>query len=242
MTKTWIIAKREIQSYFSSLMAYITLILFLGFSGFFTWLYGNDIFIMGQASLEVFFSMAYWTLFFFAPALTMRLIAEERSSGTLELVLTKSVSNWQFVAGKFMAAKLLVAIALLFTMPYVITVASIGNLDAGAVAGGYIGLMLMSSAYLGIGVFASSVTNNQVVAFLLAMFIGLFFHVIFGVLATQFTGTLGAVFYSLDLATHFESIARGVFDTGDLVYFVSIAVGSLILAELQLRKLKINGR
>lgn len=242
MIKIWIIARREIQSYFSSLVAYITLILFLGFSGFFTWLYGNDIFIVGQASLEVFFSMAYWTLFFFAPALTMRTIAEERSSGTLELVLTKSLSNWQFVAGKFMAAKLLVAIALLFTAPYVLTVASIGNLDAGAVAGGYIGLMMMSSAYLGIGVFASSLTNNQVVAFLLATFIGLFFHVIFGLLATQFTGSLGALFYSLDLASHFESIARGVFDTGDLVYFTSIAVGGLVLAELQLKKLKINGR
>lgn len=242
MNKTWVIAKREIQSYFNSLMAYITLVLFLGFSGFFTWLYGNDIFIMGQASLEVFFSMAYWTLFFFAPALTMRLIAEERSSGTLELVLTKSVSNWQFVAGKFLAAKLLVAIALLLTLPYVITVACIGNLDAGAVVGGYLGLMLMSAAYLGIGVFASSVTNNQVVAFLLALFIGLFFHVIFGVLATQFTGAVGAVFYALDLGTHFEAIARGVFDSADLIYFVSITLGSLILAELQLKKLKINGR
>lgn len=242
MRKTWVIAKREIQSYFNSLMAYITLVLFLGFSGFFTWLYGNDIFIMGQASLEVFFSMAYWTLFFFAPALTMRLIAEERSSGTLELVLTKSVSNWQFIAGKFLAAKLLVVIALLLTVPYVITVASIGNLDAGAVAGGYIGLMLMSAAYLGIGVFASSLTNNQVVAFLLALLIGLFFHVIFGALATQFTGTLGAIFYSLDLATHFEGIARGVFDSADLIYFISITIGSLVLAELQLKKLKINGR
>lgn len=236
-----IIAKRELQTYFDSLVAYITLALFLGFSGFFTWLYGNDIFIMGQASLSVFFAIAYWTLFFFTPALTMRLIADERKSGTLELILTKPVTNWQFLLGKFAAALMLIISALICTIPYVITVASIGNLDSGEVLGGYLGLILMSCAYLGIGIFASSLSGNQVVAFLIALLIGLCFHIIFGVLAQNLTGLPAEIFYYLNMSTHYESISRGVIDSGDIVYFVSLAMGGLVLAEAEMRKIKING-
>ena len=98
MNKIWIITKRELKSFFDSLMAYIMIVIFLGFSGFLTWLYGNgDVFFVGQASLQAFFGSAYWTLFFFIPALTMRLVAEERRAGTLEMVLTKPVSDWQFL-------------------------------------------------------------------------------------------------------------------------------------------------
>lgn len=241
MNAIWVIAKRELRAYFDSLIAYITLGLFLGFSGFFTWLYGNDIFLMGQASLGVFFAIAYWTLFFFTPALTMRLIAEERKTGTLELVLTKAVSNWQLVLGKYLAAFLLIVLALLCTIPYVITVASIGNVDSGEILGGYLGLMLMSGAYLGIGIYASSLTSNQVVAFLVALLIGLCFHIIFGVLSQNVGGVFGDVFYYLNMATHYESISRGVIDTRDLVYFVSIAIAGLVLAEKEMEKLKITG-
>lgn len=241
MGNIWIIAKRELQVYFDSLVAYIMLILFLGFSGFFTWIFGNDVFIMGQASLAVFFAIAYWTLFFFTPALTMRLVAEERKSGTLELVMTKSVSNWQFLLGKFTAALLLIGAALVCTLPYVFTVASIGNLDSGEVLGGYLGLVMMSCAYLGIGIYASSLTSNQVVAFLVALLIGLCFHIIFGVLAQNMTGVFGEVFYQLNMATHYESISRGVIDSRDIIYFFSLALAGLVLAESELRKIKING-
>src|SRR5262245_51793742 len=137
MRAIWIISKRELQSYFDSLIAYIMLVLFLGFSGFFTWLYGADLFLTGQANLEVFFNVAYWTLFFFIPALTMRLLAEERKTGTIELLLTKAVTDRAVVVGKFLSALLLVVIALAFTIPYVITVANIGNLDLGQVICGY---------------------------------------------------------------------------------------------------------
>lgn len=236
MKSIWIIAKRELHSFFDSLIAYIMLILFLGFSGFFTWLYGSDIFIVGQASLGTFFQIAYWTLFFFIPALTMKLIAEEKKSGTIELLLTKAVTDRQVLVGKFLSTVILITIALLFTLPYVITLSKLGNIDAGGVICGYIALLLMSSAYISIGLFTSSISNNQIVAFLAALSIGLFFHIIFQVLGSSFTGWLGQVFHSLSLSTHFESMSRGVIDTKDIIYFASIIFMGLFLSEISLSK------
>jgi ABC-2 type transport system permease protein len=133
MKNVIVLAKRELNAFFDSLIAYILLIVFLGISGFFTWLYGSDIFFSGQASLQPFFSLAYWLLFFFIPALTMKMIAEEKKSGTIELLLTKSVTDWEVILGKFFATLLLIIIALAFTLPYYITVWSIGPIDQGAV-------------------------------------------------------------------------------------------------------------
>jgi len=216
------------------------LILFLGFSGFFTWLFGSDIFLVGQASLQSFFSVSYWTLFFFIPALTMRLLAEEKKTGTIELLLTKAVTDREVVMGKFLSTLLLVIIALAFTIPYVITVYNIGNMDLGQVICGYLGLILMSASYISIGLYASSTTNNQIVAFLMAMLIGLFFHIIFDVLAGNFSGMLGQVFHTLSLSNHFEAISRGVIDTRDLIYFGSLIFIGLFLSELSLTKRNID--
>ena len=240
MHATWIITKKELQSYFDSLIAYILLVLFLGFSGFFTWLFGSDIFMVGQASLQTFFSIAYWTLFFFTPALTMRLLAEEKKTGTLELLLTKAVTDRQVVIGKFLAALLLVFIALACTFPYVITLSYIGDIDAGEIFCGYAGLVLMSGAYISIGLYASSLTNNQIVAFLLALTIGLFFHIIFEVMAGSFTGITAQVFATLSLSNHFESLSRGVVDTRDVIYFLSLIFLGLFLAEMSLTKRNLN--
>jgi ABC-2 type transport system permease protein len=240
MQPIWIIAKRELSSFFDSLIAYILLVLFLGFSGFFTWLFGSDVFLVGQASLQSFFSIAFWSLFFFIPALTMRLLAEENKTGTIELLLTKAVTDRQVVIGKFLSTLLLVAIALLFTAPYVVTLANIGNIDWGAILCGYLGLLLMSASYISIGLYASSITNNQIVAFLTALFIGLFFHVIFDALANNFTGWVGEMFNSLSMSDHFESISRGVVDTRDVIYFLSIITIGLLLAELSLTKRNLN--
>lgn len=234
MKQIWIIAKRELASYFDSLIAYILIVLFLGFSGFFTWISGADVFLVGQASLRTFFSVAYWSLFIFIPAVTMRLLAEEKRSGTIELLLTKAVTDRQVVIGKFLAALMLILIALFFTLPYVITVSSIGNMDEGGVFSGYLGLILMSSAYIAIGLYASSITNNQIVAFLLALTIGLLFHLIFGVLATAVSGWMGSLFNYLSVQTHFESISRGVIDLRDIVFFLSIVVLGLTLTEITL--------
>ena len=241
MKSILIITKRELHSFFDSLIAYIILVLFLGFSGFFTWLQGSDIFLINQASLRPFFSIAYWTLFFFIPALTMRLIAEEKKTGTIELLLTKAISDRQVVIGKFLSTLILICVALLLTLPYVITVASIGNLDLGEVICGYLGLILMSATYISIGLYASSITSNQIVAFLASLFIGLFFHIIFDVLKSSATGFIGEFFNMLSLSTHFESISRGVVDSKDIIYFLSIITLGLFLTEVSLSKRKING-
>jgi ABC-2 type transport system permease protein len=236
MNTIWIIAKRELGSFFDSLIAFIMIILFLGFSGFFTWISGSDIFIVGQTSLRAFFAIAYWTLFFFIPALTMRLIAEEKKTGTIEMLLTKAVTDRQVIIGKYLATLMLICIALAFTLPYVITLSKIGNLDAGGVICGYLALIFMSAAYASIGIFASSITNNQIVAFLSALFIGLFFHILFDVLASGMTGIVGQVINSLSLTVHFESLSRGVLDSKDLIYFGSIIFMGLFLSEISLAK------
>ncbi len=234
MRQIWIIAKRELASFFDSLVAYILLIAFLGFSGFFTWLYGSDIFIREQADLLVFFQVAFWTLFIFIPAITMRMLAEEKKTGTIELLLTKAVTDSQVVLGKFLACLILVCIALAFTLPYYFTVASLGDMDHGATISGYLGLILMSAAYIGIGLFASSVSSNQIVAFLLALIIGIAFHFIFGLLAQQASGVVGEIFSTLSLSNHFQSIIRGVIDTKDVIFFLSVAALGVLLSEAQI--------
>jgi ABC-2 type transport system permease protein len=236
MKQIWIIAKRELKSFFDSLMAYVMIVLFLGFSGFFTWIFGSDIFMVNQASMQVFFGITYWTLFFFIPAITMGMLSDERKSGTLELLVTKPVSDWQIVWGKFLAAVLLIAITLALTMPYYITISFIGKMDHGAVWMGYLGLLLMSASYISIGLFASSITNNQIVAFLLALFIGIFFQLIFGLLANASTGWFAGLMSYLSLQTHYESMARGVIDSKDLIYFFSLIFLGLFGTNLALSK------
>lgn len=236
MLKIWIITKRELRSFFDSLMAYVMIILFLGFSGFFTWIFGSDIFLVNQASLQSFFGIAFWSLFFFIPAVTMGLLADERKSGTLELLVTKPLTDRQIIAGKFLAAFLLIAITLALTLPYYITVANIGKIDHSAVLMGYLGLLFMSAVYISIGMLASSITGNQIVAFLIALFIGIFFHLIFGLLATGTTGWLSVLLNYMSLSTHYESMARGVIDSKDLIYFGSIVVLALAGTEQALSK------
>lgn len=236
MKPVLVIARKELNTFFDSLAAYILLAVFLGLSGFFTWLFGSDIFFIGQATLQPFFSVAYWTLFLFIPAVTMKMIAEEKRSGTIELLLTKSVSDWQVVLGKFLAALFLILIALALTLPYYITVWALGPIDHGAVWSGYFGTILISAAYISIGLFASSITNNQIVSFLTSLFIGIFFLIIFDVLASNFTGSLGELFNFLSISTHYESISRGVVDTKDIIYFFSLTYLGLMLAQISLSK------
>jgi ABC-2 type transport system permease protein len=236
MKTIWIIAKRELNSFFDSLIAIIMIVLFLGFSGFFTWISGSDVFLVGQASLRSFFGIAYWTLFFFIPALTMRMLAEENRSGTIEMLLTKPVTDRQVILGKYLATIILIAVALVLTLPYVITISGIGNLDAGGTICGYLALLLISAAYASIGIFTSSITTNQIVAFLSALFIGLFFHIIFQIIASGMQGFFGQIINSLSMTVHFESLSRGVLDSKDLIYFGSIIFMGLFLTEVSLSR------
>ncbi len=236
MNKAWIIARRELDAWFDSLVAYIIIVAFLAFSGIFTWIAGADIFLRQQADLSVFFGVARWTLFFFIPAITMRLIAEEKRAGTIELVLTKNVTDRDFVLGKFVASVLMVAIALACTLPYYATVAMLGPVDHGATLSGYLGLLLLSAAYIAIGLFASSLSNNQIVAFLLALFISIFFQFLFDVFADNTGGWLSRLFDMLSAMRHYDSIARGVIDSKDLIYFLSVCFVGLALTEWQVGK------
>jgi ABC-2 type transport system permease protein len=236
MNQTWVIAKRELTGYFDSLVAYILFIVFLGLTGLFTWLVGADVFLRKQADLQVFFEVAQLTLLLFIPAITMRQFAEEKRSGTIELLLTKNITNRQVVLGKFLSCLLMVCIALVFTLPYYITLANLGQLDHGATLSGYVGLFLLSAAYISIGLFTSTLTNNQIVAFLLALFACLVFHFLFDVVASGLTGWSGEMISMLSLSNHFDSISRGVFDTKDLFYFAAIIVLGLALAEWNISK------
>lgn len=236
MKEIWIITKKELRSFFDSLMAYIMMVAFLGFSGFFTWLFGSDIFFIKQASLQAFFGIAYWTLFFFIPALTMRLFAEENRSGTIELLLTRPIKDWQLIGGKFLATLLLIIIALVLTLPYYITVSSLGPVDHGAVWSGYLGLILISAAYIAVGLFTSSISSNQIVAYLLALLIGIFFQIIFGLLANSMSGFMADVVGYLSMSDHFDSISRGVIDSRDLLFFLSVMFAGLLLTEYNLLK------
>ncbi len=236
MKQIWVISKRELQSFFDSLTAYIMLVAFLGFSGLFTWLYGSDIFFVKQASLEVFFDVSFWTLFFFIPALTMRQFAEENKTGTIELLLTRPVNDWQVVIGKFLATLLLIVIALAFTLPYYITVASLGKIDHGAVITGYLGLILLSAAYISIGIFTSSISNNQIIGFLLALTIGIMFQFLFSLIGQGTGGIVGEVLDYLSVATHFDSVSRGVLDSKDIIFFCSLIFLGLVSTEAVLTR------
>lgn len=226
------IASRELSTFFDSLTAYVLIVIFLGFSGFFTWIYGADVFFVGQANLNTFFTVAYWSLFIFIPALTMRSIAGELKAGTLELLLTKPVSDWQLVMGKFLSTLFLIVIALAPTVIYYFTLWAIGPVDHSAILLGYVGLLLMSMVYISIGLLTSCIASNPIIASLTALSIGIFFHIIFDVLASNFVGFFGSVFSYMSLSTHFESISRGVVDTKDLIYFFSIVFFCLFTSKL----------
>lgn len=237
MRKTLTIARREFAAFFDSLIAYVLLSLFLGFCGFLTWMWpSGNVFVQGTAGLGAFWGAAYWALFVFTPLLTMRSLAEERRTGTLDLLLTKALSDWQIVSGKFLAAFGLITLALLCTLPYWASIAYLGPADHGAIACGYLALLLMGAAYIGIGIWASSITNNQVVAALIALVAIFFLHFLFGFVAEGESGWAALVLQRLSVDAHFASMSRGVVDSRDVLYFLSITTVALVLAEANLAK------
>ncbi|HLR31921.1 MAG TPA: ABC transporter permease subunit [Fodinibius sp.] len=237
MKYIWIICKREMNAFFDSLMAYIMLIVFLGLSGIFTWLMGGgDVFFVGQASLASFFNVAFWTLFFFIPAITMRMVAEEERSGTMELLATKPISHFQIVAGKWLAAWLLVAISLALTLPYYLTIASLGPIDHGATFSGYLALLLVSGVYTSIGIFASSLTNNQIVAFIVSLFIAFFFQMLFAQMAIILPDMLAGPAQYLSLTQHYQTMSRGVIGLSNLVYLISLILLGFLGAAISIKR------
>ncbi len=237
MKSIWVLTRKELTSYFDSLIAYVILILFLILTGYLTWLSNSNIFFMKQADLRVFFEVSYLTLFIFIPAITMRTLAEENRAGTIELLSTKAINDWEIVLGKFLSSLLLIVIALLCTLPYYFSVAKLGNIDHGAVIGGYLGLILLSAAYISLGIFASSLTNNQIIALLFGWIMGALLFFLFGFIGSGLgSGSVSTIFDYLNARTHYDSMARGVIDSKDLIYFFSIILGGLVLAQSMLSK------
>lgn len=230
------ICRRELATFFDSLMAYIIMVVFLGLSGFFTWMFGSDIFFVGQASLGVFFNIAFWTLFFFIPAITMRTIAEERRSGTLELLLTKPLNDFEIITGKWLACLALIFFMLILTLPYYFTVAALGNIDHGVVFSGYFALLAISAVYISIGILASSVTDNQIVAFILSLSIAFVFHVLFDVFASILPGSASYISNFLSINNHFQVMTRGIIAVENITYLSSVTISALLLAAISLKR------
>jgi len=232
MRACWIITKRELVGFFSSPIAPVFIIIFLLLAGFFTFLVGGFL-ARGEASLATLFFWLPWLFLFLVPAVGMRMWAEERRMGTLEWLMTMPVSPWQPILGKFLAGWLVVALALVLTFPFVITVNFLGEPDNGVILAGYLGSWFLAGAYLAVTSLTSALTRNQVVCFILAVAICLFLLLsgwppVTGFLS-HFVGR-GVVEFvaSLSVMTHFEAIQRGVLDTGDVVYFLSVIVLGLL--------------
>lgn len=221
MTNTILtIAKRELKAYFLSPIAYVYIITFLAVSN---WIFFRAFFIMDQADLRPFFGMMPWVFLFFVPAVAMGKWAEEKRAGTLEILLTLAVRDIDVVIAKFLAAMGLIIISILLTLPLALTVSLLGPIDMGPVIGGYLGLILMSAAYLSIGLFVSAMTNNQIIAFIIGV-VASFLLFILGqpFVLSGLPAPLTSLFQYLGLGGHFESIGRGVVDTRDIVYYISV--------------------
>jgi ABC-2 type transport system permease protein len=220
------IVKRELASYFTSPVAYVFLVIFLLLTGFFTFTAGN-FFERGEASLAAFFGWHPWLYLVLVPAVGMRLWAEERRSGTIELLLTMPVAPWQAIVAKFLASWIFLGIALLLTFPAVITVNVLGEPDNGMILAGYLGSVLLAGAYLAITCMTSAMTRNQVVAFILAVVLCLFlilagFNPVTDLLVRWASPAVVDTVAAFSVVTHFDGFQRGVIDTRDLFFFLSV--------------------
>jgi ABC-2 type transport system permease protein len=228
------IFRRELRSYFNSPVAYVVIVVFLAILG---WFFTSNLFLANIASLRVVFDLVPLMFLFFVPAVTMRLLAEEKKSGTLELLTTKPVRDVEIVLGKFLAAWALLAATLVPTLLYLITIMSIGSIDMGPVLAGYLGLLLMGGVYIGVGLLASSLTENQIVAFILSFLVVLALFLMDKVLMYVPEGFASTIeFLAIDY--HFSNIARGVIDSRNLIYFGSVLGFSLLLTTVSLERRK----
>jgi len=239
MSLAWTIAKRELGSYFTSPVAYVFLVIFLLLTGFFTFTAGQ-FFERGEASLAAFFGWHPWLYLVLVPAVGMRLWAEERRSGTLELLFTLPVPPWQAILGKFLASWLFLAIALALTFPVVVTVNLLGEPDNGMIVAGYVGSFLLAGAYLAVTCMTSAMTRNQVVAFILSVLACLFlilagFNPVTDLLARWASPAFVDTVAAFSVVTHFDGFQRGVIDSRDLLFFLSVIGFALFATAVILR-------
>ena len=239
------IFKKELSSFFTAPVGYLVMVAFLVLSGLFLWVFKGpfNLFDYGFADLSPFFLMAPWIFLLLIPALSMKSFAEERKLGTLELLLSRPLPLPSLVLGKFLGVFVLAALAVLPTALYAYTLSELGttpgNLDTGLVWGSYAGLVLLMAVYTAIGLFASSLTENQIAAFLLAILLCFVLYYGFESLATLFqSGSLSLLVAGLGMKAHYENISQGILDSRDLVYFMSLTVFFGYLTALRINRLR----
>jgi ABC-2 type transport system permease protein len=236
------ITKKELHQFFSSLSGYITIILFLLVNALYLFiLKDSNIFDFGYATLTSFFELAPWVFIFLIPALTMRSFSDEFKSGTFEILQTRPLSGWQIVMGKYIAILTVIIIALIPTILYVITIQSLsstGEIDSGAIAGSYLGLFFLASGFAAISTWGSSLTSNAVIAFLLSAFACLVLYFGFSAISklSVFSGNADYYIEMLGIDFHYQSISRGVIDSRDVVYFISIIFLFLFATKKNINK------
>jgi ABC-2 type transport system permease protein len=237
--------KKEINSFLSSLIGYIVVIVFLLINGLFLWVFPMDFNILdfGYAGIEGLFMLAPFVFLFLIPAITMRSFSDEKRSGTIELLLTRPLTDLQIVLAKYFAAVILVLISLLPTLVYFVSVYRLGlppgNIDLGGTWGSYIGLLFLGAGFAAIGLFCSSITDNQIVSFILAVFFCGFFYLGFDfIYSFALFGKVDLFIQQLGINAHYVSLSRGVIDTRDVLYFLSLITVFILLTKMSLEKRK----
>jgi ABC-2 type transport system permease protein len=237
--------KKEIFGFLNSLIGYIVIIVFLLVIGLFLWVVPLQFNVLdfGYASIDGLFILAPFVFLFLIPAITMRSFADERKSGTLELLMTQPLTDLQVILAKYFAGVVLVVFSLLPTLVYIVAVYRLGlppgNMDMGGMWGSYIGLLFLGSTFVAIGIFASSISDNQIVSFIIAVFLSTFFYIGFELFYTFIlSGKVGLLIQSIGINAHYSSISRGVIDTRDLVYFLSISAFFILLTKISLESRK----
>lgn len=235
----WAIYKKEVRQFLNSLIAYIVIGVFLTSIGLLTWVFpDSSVLTYGYADLETLFTLGPFVFMFLIPAITMRMLAEENKTGTIELLLTRPLSDLQIIMGKFLAAFTLVAFAILPTLVYCYSISElgnpVGNLDVPGIAGSYVGLILLGGVFAAIGILSSSLSENQIIAFIIAVFLCFFLYSGIGSLAGLFSGELTLYIEEMSLAHHFEAMSRGLIDTRNVTFFISTAALALLLTHLKM--------
>ncbi|MFL5740486.1 MAG: ABC transporter permease subunit [Flavisolibacter sp.] len=235
----WSICKKELRLFFSSLTGYIAIIVFLLVNGLVLFVFRNNILDSGYATLDNFFSFAPWILLFLVAAITMRSFPDEFRTGTFEILQTRPLGSWQIVSGKFLGSFIVAVVALVPTLVYYFTInhlASTTGIDSGAAAGSYLGLVLLTAVFTSIGICISSFTNNSVVAFILGLIASVLFYFGFTAISQLPIFRNGADYYieMMGIDFHYRSISRGVIDTRDLVYFLSLILFFLLITRQNL--------
>jgi ABC-2 type transport system permease protein len=241
----FILLKKEINAFLSSLIGYIVIVVFLLVNGLFLWVFQGDFNILdaGYANIDGLFLIAPFIFLFLIPAITMRSFAEEKRTGTLEIILTKPLTDLQIILAKYFAGLILVIFSLLPTLIYFFSVYQLGlpkgNLDIGGAWGSYIGLLFLGASFVAIGIFSSTLTDNQIVSFILAVFLSGFLYIGFEfIYSLSLFGKIDLFIKSLGINAHYLSMSRGVIDTRDGIYFLSLIIFFLLLSKNSLERRK----